>query len=213
MLFLSGLEENKQSRRGSQGVGIALSPQGVEAWKAGGCKLHDDLGACVIGVRLLLKDNEGRDVGVLLISAYAPDSSKSEEVWTEYIDLLDICIQRKRTSDILVIGTDTNASMGVSCDEKSPFGPFGLSHVNKAGRKMRTFLSTNDFIATSTHFKKRNYGTWQHPRSKKMHQIDHIITTRRSFKCFSDTGITTPILNSDFRAFRCKLRLACQLRK
>jgi len=83
--------------------------------------------------------------------------------------------------------------------------------VNEAGRSMRIFLSTNDFIATSTHFKKRNYGTWQHPRSKKMHQIDHIITTRSSFKCFSETGITTPILDSDHRAIRCKLRLACRL--
>ena len=213
LLFLSGLKEDQQSRRGSQGVGIVLSPQGVDAWKAGGCELHDDLGARVIAVRLLLKDDEDRDVGVFLISAYAPDSSKAEEVWTEYIDLLDVCIKRKRTNDILVICTDTNSSMGVSSDEKSPFGPFGLSHVNAAGRRMRTFLSTNDLIATSTHFKKRNYGTWQHPRSGKMHQIDHIITARSSFKCFSDTGITAPILDSDHRAVRCKLRLACRLRK
>ena len=104
-------------------------------------------------------------------------------------------------------------SAPILTDEKSPFGPFGLSHVNAAGRRMRTFLSTNDLIATSTHFKKRNYGTWQHPRSGKMHQIDHIITARSSFKCFSDTGITAPILDSDHRAVRCKLRLACRLRK
>ena len=106
ILFLSGLEEDQQSRRGSQGVGIALSPLGVEAWKAGGCELHDDLGARVIGVRLLLKDSENRDVGVLLISAYAPDSSKSEDDWIDYLDQLDRCIQRKRAKDLLVIGTD-----------------------------------------------------------------------------------------------------------
>ena len=69
LLFLSGLKEDQQSRRGSQGVGIVLSPQGVDAWKAGGCELHDDLGARVIAVRLLLKDDEDRDVGVFLISA------------------------------------------------------------------------------------------------------------------------------------------------
>ena len=213
ILFLSGLEEDQQSRRGSQGVGIALSPLGVEAWKAGGCELHDDLGARVIGVRLLLKDSENRDVGVLLISAYAPDSSKSEDDWIDYLDQLDRCIQRKRAKDILVIGTDANASLGVSYDHKSPLGPFGISHINKAGRRMRTFLSTNNLVAASTRFKKPNYGTWQHPRSKLNHQIDHIITARNCFKCFTDTGITTPILDSDHRAIRCKLRLACRLRK
>ena len=45
LLFLSGLTDDQQSRRGSQGVGIALSPQGVDAWKSDGCEIHDDLGA------------------------------------------------------------------------------------------------------------------------------------------------------------------------
>ena len=57
----------------------------------------------MIGVRLLLKDNEGRDVSVLLISEYAPDISKSEDIWAEYIDQLDICIQRKRKMTFLLL--------------------------------------------------------------------------------------------------------------
>ena len=60
LLFLSGLPEDQQSRRGSQGVGIALSPQGVDAWRAGGCELHNDLGARVIAIHLLMKGNEER---------------------------------------------------------------------------------------------------------------------------------------------------------
>ena len=214
LLFLSGLPEDQQSRRGSQGVGIALSPQGVDAWRAGGCELHNDLGARVIAVRLLMKDNEERDVGILLISAYAPDSSYPEEVWDDYIEQLEVCMLRKQHNDILVICSDTNSSMGVSAGGNNEcIGTFGISHVNEAGRRMRTFLSINSLKACSTYFEKRNYGTWQHPRSKKMHQIDHIITTRSNFKCFTDTGITTPILDSDHRALRCKLRLACRLRK
>ena len=140
LLFLSGLTEDRQSRRGSQGVGIALSPQGVDAWKAGGCEIHNDLGARVMGVRLLMKDHEGRDIGLLLISAYAPDSSQPEEVWEDYIEKLEVCVQRKRPVDIVIIGTDTNASMGTSCDDNFSIGPFGISHVNEAGRKMKTFF-------------------------------------------------------------------------
>ena len=44
-----------------------------------------------------------------------------------------------------------------------------------------------------------------------MHQIDHIIKFRSNFKCFTETGITSPILDSDHRAIRCKLRLARRL--
>ena len=213
LLFLAGLDKEQQSRRGSQGVGIALSPKGVEAWRAGGSELYNDHGARVIGVRLLLKDYEGKDIGVFLVSAYAPDSGKSEEIWEDYIDQLEACISRRKACDILVIGTDTNASMGVSELEGSAIGPFGLKHINEAGRKMKNFLSTSNLLATSTYFRKRNYGTWQHPRSKKLHQIDHIVTCKSSFKCFKDTGITEPILDSDHKALRCKLRLACRLRK
>ena len=89
LLFLAGLDKEQQSRRGSQGVGIALSPKGVEAWRAGGSELYNDHGARVIGVRLLLKDYEGKDIGVFLVSAYAPDSGKSEEIWEDYIDQLE----------------------------------------------------------------------------------------------------------------------------
>ena len=134
LLFLSGLADDQQSRRGSQGVGIALSPQGVDAWKAGGCEIHDDLGARVIGVRLLMKDYEDRDIGLLLVSAYAPDSSQPQEVFDEFIENLEVCTQRKRPSDILVIGGDFNASMGTSCHNNNSLGPFGITHINEAGR-------------------------------------------------------------------------------
>ena len=106
-----------------------------------------------------MKDFEERDVGVFLISAYAPDSGKSEEVWTEYIDQLEDCISRKHEKDVLIIGTDCNASMGVSNAEDSVTGKFGISHVNDAGRRMKNFLTTSDLQAVSTYFKKHNYGT------------------------------------------------------
>ena len=118
-LLLAGLDDEQQIRCGSQVVGIALSIQGVEAWRAGGCELHNDLGSRVIGVRLLLKDMDNRDVGVLLISAYAPVINASDDIWSEYYEQLDRCIGRKRTDDILVIGTDCNSSIGIS--PESPY--------------------------------------------------------------------------------------------
>ena len=40
--------------------------------------------------------------------AYVPDN-----VWNEYLDKLTTCMVRKRKSDILIIGTDTNLVWGL----------------------------------------------------------------------------------------------------
>ena len=108
ILLLAGQDPCIQlGKRGSQGVGIGLSPDGVEAWKAGGCELHNDLGARVIAIRLLLRDVANNDVGVFLVSAYAPVSSQADCVWEQYYNQLDRCIQRRQPNDILVIVEQT----------------------------------------------------------------------------------------------------------
>ena len=221
LLLAAGLDANAQAgKRGSQGVGIVLNASGVDAWRAGGYELHNDFGARIIAVRLLLRDIYKRDVAVFLVSAYAPVSSEPDSVWNEYYDQLDTCIQRRRQGDILVIGTDSNSSIGTMPTDRDqcirqhgPVGQFGLNNVNVAGRRLRAYLSTNNLVAASTCFKKRNYGTWQHPRSRLMHQIDHFIVNNSSFKCVLDAGITEPILYSDHRAIKCRLRVMCRLKK
>ena len=224
ILFLSSQNAHLQAgRRGSQGVGIALSPKGLQAWKAGGCVLHNDVGPRMIAIRLLLRDLCGNDVGVYLVSAYAPVSAESDLVWEQYYDQLDACIARKQAGDILVIGTDCNASIGVKSirDEvegvnggyRGPAGLHGFPHVNDSGRRFLNYLATNTLVATTTCFQKRNYGTWQHPRSKKLHQLDHFVVSAAFCKSVLDAGITDPILDSDHRAIRCKLRIMARLKR
>ena len=161
----AGLDANAQAgKRGSQGVGIVLNASGVDAWRAGGYELHNDFGARIIAVRLLLRDIYKRDVAVFLVSAYAPVSSEPDSVWNEYYDQLDTCIQRRRQGDILVIGTDSNSSIGTMPTDRDqcirqhgPVGQFGLNNVNVAGRRLQAHLSTNNLVAASICFKKRNY--------------------------------------------------------
>ena len=217
LLLLAGLpSETQAGKRGSQGVGIALNGDGVEAWKAGGCELHSDLGARVIAARLLFKDRNNRDVAVFLVSAYAPVSSASDNIWDEYYEQLDKCMRRMRRGDVLIIGTDSNSSIGTNVtvgEQHGPVGRFGLHHVNASGRRFRTYLATNNLVAASTFYKKRNYGTWQHPRSKLLHQIDHFVVNGPQFKCISNCGITEPMLYSDHRAIKCDLRVMCRLKR
>ena len=78
-LVHGGLDPEDQCRRGSQGVAIVLSARGADAWRAFGYVIHQDLGARIIGIRLLVQDMQKRDVGLFLISAYAPIGIADEE--------------------------------------------------------------------------------------------------------------------------------------
>ena len=92
MLFRNVLN----GKRGSQGVAIALSHKGVIAWKAAGSELHNDFGAQIIAIRLLLKDIHNLDVSIFLVSSYAPVGNAPDDVWKEYLDKLTTCIEPKR---------------------------------------------------------------------------------------------------------------------
>lgn len=214
-LITIGLDAVDQCRRGSQGVGIALSARGTDAWKASGSVVHRDLGARILAIRMILQDSQNRDVGLFLVSAYAPVGNADELIWDEYFENLDHCIARKPSNDILLVGADTNSSMG--CTERAELqhhlGRFGLKHTNNAGLRFSSYLAINNFVAITTCFRKRQYGTWMHPRSKLAHQIDHFITGNEQFCRFTDAGVTASLLDSDHRAIGCKLRVMARLKK
>ena len=219
-ILLSGLAPDANvSKRGSQGVGIFLSEAAVKAWRSAGSVVHNDLGARVIATRLLVEDIDGREVGLFLVSAYAPVGCADQAQWDLFFDKMDICLSRKRSSDILLLGADTNSSMG--CDRAyigttnilPTVGKFGIEHVNYSGRRFLSYLAVNDLLALTTFFKKKSYGTWIHPRSKNAHQIDHFITSKNTYHRFLDAGVTQSLIDSDHRAVRCKVRIMHRLKK
>ena len=216
-LLASGLDTNvEHSRRGEQGVGIMLSPSAFNAWKAANYEICKDLGARVMAIRLLLKDSAKNDVGVYLISAYAPVGNSKQQLWDDFFERLELCIKRKRKNDVLILGCDTNSSMGTAERNeinKNSIGKFGLHHRNRAGIRFNTFLEVNGLIALSTYFRKKNYATWSHPRSKLPHQIDHIISQKNDFYRFTDAGTISPLIDSDHVAVKCKIRFISPRKK
>ena len=132
---------------------------------------HNDLGPRVIATRLLVRDCQKRDVFIFLVSAYAPVGNAMQSEWDSFLDTLDTCIARMEHNDILVIGTDTNSSMRVSVPRENDrhlksTGQFGMTHRNTAGERFSSYLSMGSMRAVTTFFKKKNYATWNHPRSK-----------------------------------------------
>ena len=155
-----------------------------------------------------------RDVGVILISAHAPIGNAAEDDWDDYFEQLSSCIARKKTNDILVIGTDSNSSMGCANEnDDGPLGTFGLPHVNDSGRRFLTYLSVNNLSVMTTSFMKKKYATWIHPRSKKVHQLDHFIVNKEMSHRITDSGVSSPVIDSDHQAVFLKLRVMKRLKK
>ena len=84
--------------------------QSIQGWFG---NQNNDFGSR-IAIRLLLKDIHNKDVCVFLVSEYAPVGNVPNDVCTEYLDKLTAYMKRKRKSDILIIGTDANSSMGTA---------------------------------------------------------------------------------------------------
>ena len=218
---LIGVGPDVQTGRGSKGVAIVLSSSAAAAWRAAGAVVHDGFGSRVLAVPLAVKDPlSGSRLDVLLVSAYAPVSTADSEVWDAYYDALSRAIVAAPAGATIVVGTDANASVGRGSlggpadDHADAVGPFGIEHINGSGRRLRTFLETHELASLASFFKKRFYGTWQHPASKQMHQLDHILITRCDLKRFTDAGsVSGQLISSDHRALGCRLRIQVQLQR
>ena len=85
--------QEKQINRGSGGVGILLSKRGRDAWERAGSP--DPIYAPTVngvaramGLSLIFLDNRNNKVEYFVISAYHPDSSKSNEEHEEFTNHL-----------------------------------------------------------------------------------------------------------------------------
>ena len=190
-----------QHQRGSKGVGIILSPDGVTAWNRTSCTMYDDLGPRILAIRLQVDTpSDPNPMDIFLIAAYAPVSNADPVAWDEYYDNLEICINRSKPSDLLIIGADCNASLGIASGTPlNSIGHYGLPHQNESGKRLLSFLQRNNLAAITTFFKKKphRYTTWISNFDNHPFQIDHIITMINQRGFFKDAGTGYPICNSD----------------
>ena len=213
-----GVGPATQQGRGSSGVALVLSRSATSAWQAAGAIVHADLGHRVVAAPLLAKDaRTRRPLGVYLISSYAPTSDASASAWDEYYSALATAIARMPFGYVLVICTDANASIGRGglgntatelSGRNGAVGPHRLDHVNESGRRLRSFLELHQLASLASFFRKAHYGTWMHPRSKRLHQLDHILVARCDVYRFSNAGSRAgQLIDSDHRAVSCTLRI------
>ena len=150
-LICLGLPSEKQSRRGSHGVAIALSPQAMTVWGQSGMEIAW-VSSRLIAIRMMISDHQNLENDLILISAYAPIGVESDEAWTSFFADYDTALKMCKLNDTLIAGMDGNLSMGTN--DRNICGPFGVPHINDAGRIMHSFLSIRGLTMTTTFFQK-----------------------------------------------------------
>lgn len=214
-----GLQE-KDCRRGRLGVMIVLSPLAKAAYERGGCR-KKTYGLRIVSVRLVLEDAKDKIIKIKLVSAYAPTSNATDVEKQTFKDHLRRAVMDTNKDEILVIGADINASCGTNkANDKyfmdkdtiqRPVGAHGIAWVNKEGEQMLTFCGLNNLCMPKSFFQKKfaTRGTWMHPRSNKMYEIDQFLMKRGDLKRVVDCGTSqSNSLYSDHTAIFIKIRLA-----
>jgi hypothetical protein len=128
---------------------------------------------------LVIDPTTGKRLGLFMISAYAPSSDASANDQLLFENVLSSAISRRNLGDILVICADATSSLGRSAPKRNDvdiyttIGPYGINHINLSGSRLRSFLEIHNLASLSSFFKKRHYGTWQHPRSKLQNHLHY----------------------------------------
>ena len=117
-----------------------------------------------------------------------------------YEDLENVIAQVYLRNFVILLG-DFNARVGKDYTVwPSVIGHHGLGMMNDNGRLLAELCTQHNLIIINTCFRHKpiHLYTWQHPRSKMWHMIDHIIVKRsqvkntrvfRSADCWSDHHI------------------------
>ena len=81
-------------------------------------------------------DDKRKSTTIFLVSAYAPIGSTTSDIRKEYESNMQQCIAACGRNEILVIGTDVNASVGTRDKQNNSYAPgrdqvrgnFGINH-------------------------------------------------------------------------------------
>mmetsp|Transcript_27933 Transcript_27933/g.36102 ORF Transcript_27933/g.36102 Transcript_27933/m.36102 type:complete len:740 (+) Transcript_27933:123-2342(+) len=192
------------------GVAIVLSPQANKCWEASGSS-KKVYGPRILSIKLKTADQKGREVAVVLVSAYAPHSKKTSLEQEEYLKNLEECINDQSEKDVIIIGNDANARLEkktkINIDD-GVCGLYGSPADSKTGKKLREILSYNHLCSATTFFKKKYLSTtWRGL------QIDHFFVQKKDMKRIKNAGIGWNGVDSDHKALTLIVRIAKTLHK
>ena len=134
-----------------------------------------------ISERLITLRIPTRKTRYATISVFAPTMTNPDQVKEEFYELLGQMLQKIPSTDKVIILEDFTARVGDdSTSWLTALGKYGRDKSNSSGEQLLSICTQFKLAITNTFFKMPEhwYYSWQHPRSKRCHLIDYIITRR-----------------------------------
>ena len=152
-------------------------------------------------VKLMARYNKKKNMTLMIVAAYAPDSHHKSATKQLYLDNLNRCVKSCGKKEILIIGADCNASVGIRSSSKDKVrGPYGDKHVNTAANLLNDYMAMAKLCFPTTFFKNPrqiNHATWTHMATHRGFQIDHFMMKRTDLRRVLNAGKLKAMVNSD----------------
>ena len=168
-----------------------------------------------INERLMTLSLPLKDCTLSIISCYAPTLPSSDGTKEAFYGALNDTINSVPSSHKLLVMGDFNARVGADHSSwEDVIGKHGVGNENSNGTLLLSLCSQQGLVITNTIFQQadRHKTTWMHPRTKKWHMIDYVITRQRDIKDIHHTrAMCAPCTWSDHRLVKAKLALKAKV--
>ena len=134
------------------------------------------------GARICYMRLHAIPVAISINCAYAPIENSSERDKEAFYSELQKCLKDVPKKDVLVVGGDFNAKVGLPLDgEKQNIGRFATGSRNANGELLAHFAVLNDLVISNTTFQKKRHSlyTWRSNDNRTKNQIDYMLISRR----------------------------------
>ena len=161
-------------------------------------------------IRIKLRGNRY----LTLVSVYAPTLTNDDLTKELFYENLEKTINETPAEDKLIVLGDFNARVGKDAASwKGVLGLHGVGKENSNGILLLSKCAQHQLSITGTMFRQADKykTTWQHPRSKHWHLIDHVLVRQRDIKDVHSTRVMRGAeCWTDHRLVRTKLALHIQ---
>jgi len=125
-----------------------------------------------------------------VLSAYAPMLMACSKQKDEFYQLLSESLSTISKGNDLVLAGDFDAWVGAEYEQwNGVLGHHGLGKMNKNGQRLLELCTNYNLVLTNIFFagSLNSKVTWMHPRSRRWHQLDHIVVRRRQLNSVKHT--------------------------
>ncbi|VDP21391.1 unnamed protein product [Heligmosomoides polygyrus] len=142
-------------------------------------------------------------------SAYAPQTSCSDQAKDDFWNLLDEKTAEVPSKHLIIVASDLNGNVGVTKDGYSCHGGFGYGSLNADGKRILEYAESHSLTIVNTVFRKRDLHLIAYYSGTTKTQIDFVLVRDRDRSLVKNAKIVPyETVAPQHRPLNCTLKIA-----